>query len=121
MSLSNKKELFAAINDMAMQGFDEQGREITFTLFEDLDSSKANEINRAIYQNLNDYFDEMMTPMGNGIFDMKIDLNMPAFTKAAARNLALDTELEVAHFLMRVGYMFYFVQSKVKEMKEGKP
>lgn len=110
-NITNKKQLLAALSPWVPAMLGEQGEERSATLFSDIDSDRALEINKEVIENLRDEFNKH-SPIG---------ITPQEFTRVAARNVDLNTQVEMLHFMFQIGLMWETTVNRIEEMKKKIP
>lgn len=101
--ITNKKELLAALNPWIPSMVGEQGEERASTLFTELDSGRAADINKEVIDNLRDEFNKH-APIG---------ITPQEFIRIAARNIDLNTQIEMLQFMFQVGLMWETTMNRI--------
>lgn len=104
--ITNKKELLAALSPWIPSMVGEKGEERASTLFMDVDSDRAAEINKEVIDNLREEFNKH-SPIG---------ITPQEFLRIAARNVDLNTQVELLHFMFQVGLMWETTVNRIDEM-----
>ena len=84
----------------------EQGEERASTLFADIESDRAADINKEVIDNLKEEFNKH-SPIG---------ITPQEFIRIAARNIDLNTQVELLHFMFQVGLMWETTTNRLDEM-----
>jgi hypothetical protein len=112
MAITNKKELLAALSPWIPSMVGEKGEERASTLFSDIDSDRAADINKEVIDNLKEEFNKH-SPIG---------ITPQEFIRIAARNIDLNTQVELLHFMFQVGLMWETTVNRIDELlKRQKP
>lgn len=104
--ITNKKELLAALSPWIPSMVGEQGEERASTLFADIESDRAADINKEVIDNLKEEFNKH-SPIG---------ITPQEFIRIAARNIDLNTQVELLHFMFQVGLMWETTTNRLDEM-----
>lgn len=108
--ITNKKELLAALSPWIPSMVGEHGEERAVTLFSDIDSDRALELNTEIIDNLRKEFNKYPA----------IGITPQEFVRIAARNIDLNNQLEMFHFMFQVGLMWETTANALDKLKERK-
>lgn len=109
--ITNKKELLAALSPWIPSMVGEKGEERASTLFADIDSDRAADINKEVIDNLRDEFNKH-SPIG---------ITPQEFIRIAARNVDLNAQVELLHFMFQVGLMWEVTTNKLDELLKRMP
>lgn len=101
--ITNKKELLAALSPWIPSMVGEKGEERASTLFADIESERAADINKEVIDNLRDEFNRH-APIG---------ITPQEFIKIAARNIDLNTQVEMFQFMFQVGLMWETTMNRI--------
>lgn len=110
---SNKKELLEGINESEFQGLDESGEIVVFSVF-NLDNKRAENIARDVTENILEWL------KGQKDSDPGLGYSPQTFMKVAARNLELNGEAEVNHFIYTCGSIQAQMQAHQRQIKMRK-
>lgn len=111
--ITNKKELLAALSPWIPSMIGEKGEGRASSLFIDLESDRAADINKEVIDNLRDEFNKH-SPLG---------ITPQEFIRIAARNIDLNNQLEMFQFMFQVGLMWETTTNRIDEMvkKQQRP
>jgi hypothetical protein len=117
MAVTTKKELTALFADPMFQGLTEQGQEISYTLFQNIEYPRASEISKQLSENIIDWMMEDFK-LGEGYIELTVQFNIVSFAHAALRNVELNSQEEVLHATFQMGYLFDRVLNRMKQFKQ---
>ena len=107
--ITNKKELLLALAEWVPNQFGKDGELRSATIFTAVDSDRAIEINKELIDNLRDEFNRH-PPVG---------LTPQDFIRIAARNIDLNTQEELLHFMWQTGIMWETILNRIEKLKGG--
>lgn len=105
--ISNKKELLAALSEWVPNQFGRDGEMRSATIFTDLDSERAIEISKELIDNLRDEFNR----------HAPAELTPQDFVRIAGRNIDLNTDVELLHFMWQTGIMWETIINRIEKLK----
>jgi hypothetical protein len=117
MAVTTKKELTALFADPMFQGLTEQGQEISYTLFQNIEYPRASEISKQLSENIIDWMMEDFK-LGEGYIELTVQFNIVSFAHAVLRNVELHSQEEVLHATFQMGYLFDRVLNRMKQFKQ---
>lgn len=109
--IANKKQLLAALSEWVPSQFGKDGEPRIASIFDALETERAMEITKEMADNLRDEFN-LHPPVG---------LTPQQFVRIAARNVDLNTETELLHFMWQVGILWSTVMDRIAKMKQELP
>jgi hypothetical protein len=116
MAVTTKKELTALFADPMFQGLTEQGQEISYTLFQNIEYPRASEISGQLSDNIVDWLFEDFKFKEDHL-EIRVQLNIVSFAHAALRNVDLNSQEEVLHATFQMGYLFDRVLNRMNQIK----
>lgn len=108
MDITNKKELLAALAPWVPSQFGQYGEPRSSTIFFDVESDRALEINKQLLDNLKEEFNR----------HPPVDLPPQDFIRIAARDIDLNTQQELLHFMWQCGIIWETVLNRIG-VKQG--
>lgn len=106
--INNKQELLDRLSDGLFQGFAPDGTPMVFSIFDDMEKKRGQDINKKVGSNLYNFL------KGS---DEKFDTSPTEYIRIVSEGIELDTPEEVCQFLWHAGYMWGLLESATDEEK----
>lgn len=112
MELNNKKDLKALLAESDMQGFNNEGELIAYSVFEGIGSTDGLRFYKELRENIRVYMNEQQFQDG------KISITPLELIKVAIRNVDIDTTPQVLHIIWECGRIHQEISMKLNAMKQ---